>query len=209
MKQPKFADFANRFKLAREKANLNIYQIAVMLGITPTSVWQWEQGIALPRPHSIPRIAEILGVDPHWLATGEGDMEPKQRKFIPIYSSVKIVENEIILEKPTKYLSLELPVDSFAIIATDDALKPIILKNDYIIIAKTKADIQKKNIYFVGFENNFLLRIVEVDKEGNAILSALNPKYPIQIIPLNKLKVVFPIIEIRRCDIDTILTKIF
>lgn len=36
-------------------------EVAAHLGVVPNTVWRWENGYRLPRPHDLRRLAQVLG----------------------------------------------------------------------------------------------------------------------------------------------------
>lgn len=67
--------FSERLVEARAKARLTQKQLADHAGISQRQVARYEGGEQEPRPTTIHRLAEALGVSPRWLATGA---EPEQ-----------------------------------------------------------------------------------------------------------------------------------
>ena len=67
-------DLKDRLKAARARKGLKQQQLAEKSGVDQTTISRLENG-----RHSgsgyITKIAYALGVNPHWLATGEGTME--------------------------------------------------------------------------------------------------------------------------------------
>lgn len=64
-------DINARIKVARTEAGLSMNQLAKRLGVTSTCVWNWDHDNTSPRPDTLPRLAEALGVTVQWLRTGE------------------------------------------------------------------------------------------------------------------------------------------
>ncbi len=63
--------FSSRVKEIREKRGMNQSALANLLGVTPTAVWNWEQGNSLPRRPMLAKLAKVLGVDESYLTDGE------------------------------------------------------------------------------------------------------------------------------------------
>ncbi|MHB1535082.1 MAG: helix-turn-helix domain-containing protein [Acidimicrobiales bacterium] len=55
-----FGDF---IKVRREELNLDQAGLARSLGVQQQTISKWEQAIAVPKPHRIRRLAELLRVD--------------------------------------------------------------------------------------------------------------------------------------------------
>jgi len=67
-------DFGQRFKTAREYADMSRERVATALGVKYESVRQWEAGETTPRVHRHQVIADLFGVRLAWLSTGQGQM---------------------------------------------------------------------------------------------------------------------------------------
>lgn len=48
-------------------------ELARLVGVTPTAVWNWEKNSITPRRPALEQIAKVLGVSIHFLLTGEGE----------------------------------------------------------------------------------------------------------------------------------------
>jgi len=55
-------ELGRRIKAAREREGLSQFQLAMKLGITPGAVGQWELGMVSPKPLTMMRLPEILGM---------------------------------------------------------------------------------------------------------------------------------------------------
>ncbi len=58
-----------RIKAARERAVYGQAELARAAGITPNALWQIERGLREPRPVTVRKLAEVLGVEPRTLMT--------------------------------------------------------------------------------------------------------------------------------------------
>jgi transcriptional regulator with XRE-family HTH domain len=88
-----------RLRTAREARGLNQTQAAEALGVERASVSQWEKepdetkngkkGSTQPKRGRIGAIAQLYGVDPMWLLTGdgtpEGNMTPREWELLSIF----------------------------------------------------------------------------------------------------------------------------
>ncbi|MFV0315479.1 MAG: helix-turn-helix domain-containing protein [Microthrixaceae bacterium] len=71
---PEF-ELTDRLRRAREHAEMDQAELAEALGISRTSVGNYENGRRVPtRPYLI-AWADVTGVDPHWLETGKAPAE--------------------------------------------------------------------------------------------------------------------------------------
>ena len=94
---------AERIKEARQAAQLTQQQLADACGISMQAVSHWEQGRSKEITASnLFHLADVLRVDPRWLATGEGP----PNKIQTVYSQVVTDLEELPAEKQELVLSL-------------------------------------------------------------------------------------------------------
>ena len=65
---------AKRLRYAREQANLSQSALARSVGVKPQAIQSIEAG-RVHRPRALLEIADVLGVSPMWLSSGEGSVE--------------------------------------------------------------------------------------------------------------------------------------
>ena len=59
--------FRHALRTAREAAGLSQRGVARLLGFTPSAVWQWEEGRAVPQPATLARLERLLELEPNAL----------------------------------------------------------------------------------------------------------------------------------------------
>ena len=88
--------FSERLKAEMLSKKLKQRVLASMLDVSPGSVFGWLNGVT-PHRRTLATIATILGVDPEWLRTGEGNKEPKRPPPRPLeklgYSLLPIADS--------------------------------------------------------------------------------------------------------------------
>lgn len=68
----------DRIKTARELIGLTQEELAVRVGVSRPAVVMWENGKTKTiEGENLVRTAYVTRVDPLWLATGEGEMQPR------------------------------------------------------------------------------------------------------------------------------------
>jgi len=54
--------FAIRLRKLREDAGLSVIEVAEAMGVTPTTIYDWESTKSQPQISQLPQIAGVLGV---------------------------------------------------------------------------------------------------------------------------------------------------
>lgn len=75
MPEPNPKSIAFRIRATRKSRGFSQAELGRKLGIKQSNIGRWEQGQHNPRPSTLRRIADALGVNLNWLLTGEGMME--------------------------------------------------------------------------------------------------------------------------------------
>ena len=69
------SDIKTRLKIARKARRLSGEELGQLLGVTQSTISQWESGRRKPKLSTLTRIADALNVCLQWLITGQGQME--------------------------------------------------------------------------------------------------------------------------------------
>jgi transcriptional regulator with XRE-family HTH domain len=64
---------SERIQEIREMRGLTASELARRVGVTPTAVWNWEKNSVTPRRPVLEAIANVLGVTPAFLLTGNNE----------------------------------------------------------------------------------------------------------------------------------------
>ncbi|MPW54137.1 XRE family transcriptional regulator [Moraxella catarrhalis] len=87
----------DRLKVARENKNLSQQEVAERAGMSQPTYYKIESG-KTKRTTYLNDLARVLGVNPNWLATGEGSIHPLQSNISPNFESVDDWGNDTPLE---------------------------------------------------------------------------------------------------------------
>ena len=94
----------NRINIARTHRKHSQAWLAEEVGVSQSSVHQWEAGKAEPTTNNLSLIAQALSVRFEWLATGFGDMLPSEltqtENLVSWHSSEEIQILELIKQLP-------------------------------------------------------------------------------------------------------------
>ena len=80
--------FAKRLTTAMFRAGLTQTELAKRLNITKGALNQWTSGATTPHPANMVRVAQLLGVDPVWLRTGEKPSNHAPLQHVPVPNSL-------------------------------------------------------------------------------------------------------------------------
>ena len=105
----------------RKAASLSQGQLAQRMGVTRQAVSKWENDLSTPDPLRLIQLADALGTDSEYLASGHHATLPSPPVVVhsveekPVYVE-KIVEKPVYIEKPAepqepKVVVKEVPVD--------------------------------------------------------------------------------------------------
>lgn len=90
-------ELKDRLKSARKQKNKTQVEVAKAVGITQPTYSELERG-QVRSSGKIVEIAQFLGVSPHWLATGQGEMTALQSNVSPNFESVSDWDDSTSLE---------------------------------------------------------------------------------------------------------------
>jgi transcriptional regulator with XRE-family HTH domain len=72
-------DLGRRIRETRQNCGMSQSDLAAALGVSSTSVYNWEANGAHPRPPMLASIADALGVTPNYLLTGQAEVSSGAR----------------------------------------------------------------------------------------------------------------------------------
>jgi transcriptional regulator with XRE-family HTH domain len=67
-------EISKRIKETREARGITASELARLVGVTPTAVWNWEKNSITPRRPALEQIAKVLGVSIPFLLTGKEEI---------------------------------------------------------------------------------------------------------------------------------------
>jgi transcriptional regulator with XRE-family HTH domain len=79
--------FAERLVALRSKQGLSKSDLARAVGVSPTCVWNWEEGNTSPRPEALSKILRVLATTKEFLERGVSS-EINHDKMNPSHSNV-------------------------------------------------------------------------------------------------------------------------
>lgn len=181
----------NRLKTTREQAKLSQRALSKRSGLSQQLISKLETGGVDSTTEIFP-LAEALGVDPRWLATGQGEMHPKLDKaqefsaFVPLISWVtagnwrEFAEAAAPEDEPHRVpVTRRVGANAYALRINGDSMEPV-FPNGGIIIVDPDVQPNPGNYVVVRLEESQQATFKQLVVDGGEqYLKPLNPRYPI------------------------------
>lgn len=175
------------------------------IGITESTLRNYEQGSSSPNAETLEVICKKLRISPEWLVLGTGPMHTsiteKEESLPPQY--VPQDDSDLIMIPMVNAVlsagsgSLETDGDSERSYAfrrdfiarkgkaknmvlmrvSGDSMEPEIMDGDVVLLDQSKRTVVPGRIFAVGFEEAIYLKRIDL-LPGQAILKSINPAYP-------------------------------
>lgn len=176
------------------------------LGITESTLRNYEQGASSPNAETLEVICKKLRISPEWIVLGTGPMRAasveKDGESSPPQSIIQDDSDLIMIPMVNAVLSagsgsLETDGDSERSYAfrrdfiarkgkaknmvlmrvSGDSMEPEIMDGDVVLLDQSKLKVIPGRIFAVGFEDSIYLKRIDM-LPGQAILKSINPAYP-------------------------------
>ncbi|MFA0080246.1 S24 family peptidase [Vibrio artabrorum] len=189
-------------KLRNKRMSLGLSQraLAKKIGVTSTSISQWEREENIPKGASLFKLANVLDVSIEWLTNGELEIKqpPEHNTPVDYYPNVyasggagSFIENEVskTLHIPKAAIRNSSNKNIKCIHVSGDSMAPLILEGAIIGI-----DIQLTNIvdgHFYVFDQEGHLRVKELRNGINQVLiHSINPNYDNESASYDDLRII-------------------
>ncbi|MBR3251889.1 MAG: helix-turn-helix transcriptional regulator [Erysipelotrichaceae bacterium] len=73
MEKDNFVRFGKRLRESRKSSKMTQVELASKVGLHQVQIADYEKGTRKPNETNMTKLAQVLGVDPMWLALGEGE----------------------------------------------------------------------------------------------------------------------------------------
>lgn len=127
-------NYGTRLKTARKHAGLSQASLADKVKVSQANISKLELGVASGSEFTV-QIAEACGVNPHWLATGEGQMQPPllARQTSPEYKvePISLVDNPEYPSIRRVNLKLSAGIVGFSIEHDVEDKSPIVMQRQW------------------------------------------------------------------------------
>lgn len=108
------SDLSTRLKTLLDEKRLSMNAFAKQIGVSQPSIAKIANGETL-NPKNILEIAAALGVNAHWLKTGEGEREPNDKVITSLYTEEQDEQHHLRVD----LLDVQLAANSTGIINSD------------------------------------------------------------------------------------------
>jgi SOS-response transcriptional repressor LexA len=220
MADTELVDFAKRLEQSLDKPNFpqkgkgrGLF-LSDLFGISPQAVSKWLSGDVLPIKR-INEIAEKLHVNPHWLLTGHGNMNPHSRViYAPCapsneetelhnlnWQKVPIIQwdqaqnwnkKAVALNEQTQYIwaTTETSSPHFALVIEDDSMQPRFFPGNILIFDPSLQPVHKNRVLIYWKKNNQVTCGILVFNGPTTLLMSHNPDYkPIPLEDPNEFEI--------------------
>ena len=95
-------NIGNRITELRKEKNISQTELASLLGVSRQAVSKWEQGLSSPDTAKLIQLAEVLGTEVEYLATGTHP-EPSS-VVLNVVETVERVEEKVIVKEVIRHV---------------------------------------------------------------------------------------------------------
>ena len=173
--------FAKRFEEARERAGLSVAALSKRLGVSPQSVYLWQQG-SVPKAARLRELADLLGVSLQWLVYGNeephsvmdyqnGVVVVPQLNIEPSAGFGGFVNSESdcvvkMIGLSTEWLNQTLPgVNRQSLVVhsvSGDSMQPTLKDHDFVLLDTSVEHATRDGLYIVGFDGLLFAKRIQV-----------------------------------------------
>lgn len=173
--------FAKRFEEARERAGLSVASLSKRLGVSPQSVYLWQQG-SVPKAARLRELADLLGVSLQWLVYGNeephsvmdyqnGVVVVPQLNIEPSAGFGGFVDSESdsvvkMIGLSTEWLNQTLPgVNRQSLVVhsvSGDSMQPTLKDHDFVLLDTSVEQATRDGLYIVGFDGLLFAKRIQV-----------------------------------------------
>lgn len=182
-------DFGARLRLRRESLGLRKQALADAVGVSLTTIQQYENG-QMPKGGYAIRLADSLRCSLDWLLAGrgqEGAVETAPRLWMVPMVDARLPPGggrfAATGGMPASYAfrwdflrSMGDPAHMVLLRASGDSMQPAIMHNDVVLVDQSQRATMPGRIYAVGVEDMVYLKILDA-MPGKLVLNSANPAY--------------------------------
>ena len=192
-----------RLKEIRKKLGITQGELASLIGVSETTVWNWENGRREPRSTEINKLAGVLGVSVSYLL-GETDVNHENIKKgsfqpvveVPVLDASLVacagkgnhVENIYAKADKTIYLptsdigviSTDMDKRPFAVVVEGDSMENAGIPDKSLVVINPAEEIYDGDIVLIAFGimTQIAVKWIFFKRNGSIELRAADPAYP-------------------------------
>jgi phage repressor protein C with HTH and peptisase S24 domain len=174
-------------KRLRQEIGLSQEELGSGVGVTKSTISQWELGKAHPKPKNIVRLAEQLNVPRETIEEDNYSAIVRQQrlseegniKLVPFYSEVRAAAGHGHLNQEERYELIHiknLPETTahknlFCILTSGDSMEPVLNHGTLLVIDTTQRNIIDGKMYVFGQEEALRVKVFSYEKNGVKLTS--------------------------------------
>ncbi|MGL4667209.1 MAG: XRE family transcriptional regulator [Saezia sp.] len=180
-----------RIKTRRKLKGLTQEALGLAVGVSKVSVSSWELGKNSMHSELLNKVAGVLGVDAHWLLTGESFATLEDERdsvfWAPKYKNIKAAagagcchddcldEDEVPI--PRRFVKNQTNKDQiFCVCVSGDSMEPVLSDGSIIAINSSDTIIKDGKMYLVKQDDLLRVKIIHLlPKE--MVLKSFNPNF--------------------------------
>mgnify|MGYP000844268620 CR=1 FL=1 len=192
-----------RLKEIRKKLGITQGELASLIGVSETTVWNWENGKREPRSTEINKLAKVLGVSVSYLL-GETDVNHENIKRGSFQSVIEVpildpalvacagkgnhVENIYAKVDKTIYfpasdigvISTDIDKRPFAVVVEGDSMENAGIPDKSLVVINPAEEIYDGDIVLIAFGimTQIAVKWIFFKRDGSIELRAADPAYP-------------------------------
>lgn len=184
--------FANQLLKARTSKNLTQNEVAKKINVANNAtIGRYENGERQPSLYNFYQMLLLYNTDANYYFP----LKEQANNSIPIFMSLQDINDVTKIKKATSMLEVSSDLtDCFALVITDDNMKPKLNKKDLVIFQKAN-EIKEDGIYLIkinGMEQA-IIRNITIAEDSYIIYFEQNNNKPMvinkkEIIPIGKAK---------------------
>ena len=187
LKTPEKLALGARIRAARERCGHNQGELAKLLGIRQQSVAQWENGVAVPRPLMLEKLAATLKTTVQFLLVasqeqsgadlGQFTQIPVPRGRVSVRGTIRMSAdatwNQADISPGAGHIEFYSPHgDAYALKVVGDALHPRIQSGEFVLVEPQESPQEGDEVVVALHAGTFMLRVLVWRRDGHTALSS-------------------------------------
>ena len=185
----------NKIKKLRDEKGISQEELAELIGVTKSTISQWEQGKKQPRKKFEIKLENLFTNQNKSSSLIESDKIDNYIFKIPYYENIKASAGGGTINEYSEYKLIQinhLPKNTnknnlFCITVTGDSMEPVLKHGSIVIVDKNITDIIDGNMYV--FRQDDFLRVKKFSYEKHKIkISSYNSNYSTEYYSVDEIQ---------------------